>query len=65
MRYAPFVTLFLIGFGLGMAGVVELGIGAVYGGMLLAVLSASIGYAKYLRRDDPPARGARGRPTAP
>ena len=42
MRYVLYTALFLAGMALGIAGVVSLGIGAVYGGVLLATLGAGM-----------------------
>jgi hypothetical protein len=56
MRYAPFVLVSLIGIALGIAGVIELGVGAAYGGVMLAGLSATAAYADHLRREDPRSR---------
>ena len=49
----PFIALSVIGTALGIAGVLELGLGAVYGGLVLITLGIGIPYAQHLKGEDP------------
>jgi hypothetical protein len=56
VRYVPFIALCLIGLAVAIAGVLGLGVGAAYGGVMLAVLGVGIPYAQHLKREGPRAR---------
>jgi hypothetical protein len=45
VRYTPYIALSLAGLVLGIVGAVSLGIGAVYGGLVLFCLPAIIAFA--------------------
>lgn len=47
MRYAPFIVAVLAGLALAFAGVAGLGMGAVYGGTLLAILGACFAFDRF------------------
>jgi hypothetical protein len=51
VRYVPYILVTLVGLALGIAGVLSLGIGAVYGGVALAILGVVLPYAGHLKRE--------------
>jgi hypothetical protein len=68
VRYVPYIALCLAGMALGIAGVVSLGIGAYYGGTLLASLAVMIPIIRrehqaVLREREAMARSERSQPT--
>jgi hypothetical protein len=53
VHYAPYIVTFLIGLAFSVAGAATLGIGAVYAGLLVALLGAILGYVEHDRRVRP------------
>jgi hypothetical protein len=51
MRYAPYIIISLAGFALAVAGILSLGIGAVYGGTMITILGAGLPYALHQKRE--------------
>jgi hypothetical protein len=50
VRYLPHLAVFLLGLALGIAGAAGVGVGAAYGGALIAILAAGFGYLAHERR---------------